>query len=89
MCLQQSDVRDTDESPALTGPELNHWFSLWNLVYGIDIREAHAAQVRGHTDENVPEIKTQDFNFKSFFKHMTNNKMFRFEKETKLIIVTS
>lgn len=54
MGAQQGHVGDADEGPLLAGPEPDDRALLRDLGGGIKVGEAHAAQVGGQADEDVP-----------------------------------
>lgn len=54
MGTQEGHVGDTDKGPLLTGPESDDWTLLGYLRGSIKVGEAHAAQVCGKADEDVP-----------------------------------
>ena len=52
---EEGDVGHPDEGPLLAGPELHHGPLLRGLGGRVEVGEAHAAQVGGQADEDVPE----------------------------------
>ena len=51
---QKGHVGDADEGPPLAGPELDDGALLRDLGRSIEVGEAHAAQVGGKANEDVP-----------------------------------
>ena len=67
---EEGDVGHPDEGPLLAGPELHHGPLLRGLGGRVEVGEAHAAQVGGQADEDVPreETKDQTINLDNCFK---------------------
>lgn len=51
---QKGHIGDADEGPPLAGPELDDGALLGDLGRSIEVGEAHAAQVGGKANEDVP-----------------------------------
>lgn len=58
MGAQEGHVGDADEGPLLAGPEPDDRALLRDLGGGIKVGKAHAAQVGGQADEDVPGRET-------------------------------